>query len=215
MQCPYCKADNSASVKFCGNCGKALPKEQVDPTPGNQLPMIGAVLGLVAGLLALLGWFGAWTSANFGNGPQFVILPFGLAKASDLLQSATGAANLFSLGALSGLSGDVQNFMGVAMFVAILVAVASIVLAFLIVVTLWAGIQCLEARDDGRLLDSVKAKFVKFRQYGIFGVSISLGLMVVISLVGATAIGGGLYTMAFAFAAEFLAVVYLQPRLRG
>ena len=219
MICPNCKTNNPESVKFCNNCGNAMPmeppKSPVEPRTLNQLPIIGAILGLVTGLLALLGWFGSWISAGFGNGPQFVILPFGLIKAGDVLQNAGGIANLLSLGALSGLQGEMQNLMGVIIFGAVLVAAASIALAYLIIATLWAGIQCLESREDERLLGNVKAKFGKFRNYGLFGVIISLVLMVVISLVGATAIGGGLYTMTFGFACEFLAVIYLQPRLRS
>jgi hypothetical protein len=216
MQCPNCKFDNPVGVKFCNNCGKPMPQEPpVAPTGENQqLPMIGAGLGLSAGLLGLLGWFGSWTAAGFGNGPQFVILPFGLGKASGILQSASGAADLFSLGALSGVSGQVKDLMGLAILVSVLAAVASVALAYLIVVTLWAGIQCLEARGEPQLPGSMQARFGKFRRFGLWGIGISLALMVVISILGATAIGSGLYTMAFAFAAEFLAVVYLKPRLR-
>ena len=216
MICPKCNTDNPEGTKFCGNCGNPLPMRTMDPpTTGNQLPIIGAILGLATGLLSLLGWFGAWTSAGFGNGPQFVILPFGLGKASDILQNASGIGNLFSMGALSGLTGELQNLMGIVIVVSVLIAAASICLAYLIVVTLWAGVQCLEARGDERMLGTVVAKFGKFRNYGLFGLAISLVLMVCIALVGATAIGGGLYTMAFGFPVEFLAVVYLKPRLHS
>jgi hypothetical protein len=214
MYCSNCKNEIPEGSKFCPHCATPVVVTQVSPKKDENidkwtknLPLIGAGVGLGSGLISLMGWFSHWTSLNFGNGPQLIALPFGLTSASNLFQDFPVLTSVFQ---------SVNEITGWVLLISILLAIVSIVIAVMCILSLWMGIKCLEYRSDPTLLGTVKNQINKIGNYSITGIIFIAIVMVLVSIfqLGESAIGGGLVAMAFGFIAGFVAVIYLKPHLR-
>jgi len=212
MICPNCKAEIPDGIKYCSNCGKPIESGAAIPLPivdkwQKNLALIGAGLGIVSGIIALLGWFSPWTSLGFGNGPQLIVLPFGLGLGTQVLNDYP---------ALRSVIQSVNQITGWVLLISILLGIISIVLAVMCLMSVWMGIKCLEVRSDESLLPIVKTNINKIGNYALTGIIFVIIIMVLISVfqVGQSVIGGGVVAMAFGFIASFVTVIYLKPHLR-
>jgi hypothetical protein len=211
MVCPNCKSENVDGSKFCNGCGKIL--EAPKPQNGEKgfwdkyLPLFGAALGLVSGLITISGWFSPFTSLSFGNGPQLVALPFGLSQIGQSLNGSPILAMIFE---------SANEITGWVLLISIALSLISIALVLMSLMSIWSGVICLENRSDVTDLPLVKSEIKKLRNYSLTGIIFVIILMVFVSFaqVGKSTIGGGLMTMAFGYIATFLIVVYLKPHLR-
>lgn len=211
MECPKCHVPISGRTKFCPNCGNEI----VQPSPTTEkvgfwqknLALIGAALGFGSGLIALIGWFSPWTSVGFGNGPQLVILPFGLGAGSQLLSGLSGVSSFIP---------SLYQITGWIVLIAIIMAAISIVLLIMALLSIWTGVKCLEYRSDVALLSQIKLQINKLRTYGLVGLIFVIVIMTVASIfqVGKSVIGGGTIAMLFGFLVAFVSVIYLKPHLR-
>lgn len=227
MQCKKCGNGLAEGVKFCPNCGTLVevaappPPQPVSPpnypptnypptnyppmnyqrpqvSLQNNLPTVGAALGIGAGLLAIIGWFSPWISVLYTgvNGPQMIALPF-------------TANSIFSF--LGGFGfGDVSA--GIIL-VAIILALISIGLATLSVLIIWSGVKCLEHRANPAALPFIKGNISKLKNYGLIGIITLVVVMILTALVGSSSIGAGVIVMLIAFVITFFAVIYLKPHL--
>ncbi len=212
MICPHCKNEIPDATRFCPNCGKEISQQPPIISGGldkwqKNLALIGALLGFGSGLIALIGWFSPWTSFGFGNGPQLIILPFGLGAGAGLLQNYP---------ALTTIIQSVNQITGWFLLISIVLAIISIVLALMSLLSIWVGVKCLELRSDLSMLPNVKAQINKIGSYGLTGIILVIIVMVVASVfqVGKSVIGGGAVAMAIGFIAAFVMVIYLKPHLR-
>jgi hypothetical protein len=211
MKCSKCMENLIEGTKFCPKCGTVveIPVDNEDSINKWQqkLPLIGAGVGLISGLISLTGWFAPWTSLKFGNGPQLILLPFGLSLGTSLLNE---------LSFLTDMVGGVGQITGWFLLVAIVVAIFSLALLSMSVSSIWMGIKCLENRSDKTAIPLVKNLINKIGKYSLIGIIFSLIVMILVSVfqVGESSIGGGLTAMSFGFILGFISVIYLKPHLR-
>ncbi len=201
-------------MQFCPKCGAPAAKESTQTTGmegkpdiwQTRLPLIGAGLGLGAGLVSLLGWFSPWSSIQFGNGPQFVVLPIGLLKGLKFLEETP---------LLNFVLGSIKDVTGWVVLLSIIFSIISIILCVVSLSMIWVGVKCLENRSDPGLLPVVKSQIYKLRTHGLTGLILIIIVMVFASLLqfGGSVVGGGVILMGFGYAVAFLAVIYLKPHL--
>lgn len=222
MKCIKCGYENADGSKFCNNCGAVIEVPPPPPPPPDRiqtvtqenlsfwiknLPLIGAALGLVSGLITIAGWFSPFTSLSFGNGPQLIALPFGLSQLSESVSGSPITSMLFA---------SANEITGWVLLISIGLSLISLGLLIMSLMTIWTGVKCLENRSELSVLPVVKTEINKLRNYSLTGLILVIILMVFVSFaqVGKSTIGGGLMTMAFGYAVTFLFVIYLKPHLR-
>ena len=59
MLCPYCGLDSDKSIKFCINCGNALPESAAEERPagGKWVGFLPLIRGFIIGLIICAGFF--------------------------------------------------------------------------------------------------------------------------------------------------------------
>lgn len=213
MKCSKCKKEIPEGSKFCPHCATPVVVTEILPNNGDNdkwqknFPLIGAGLGIICGFISLMGWFSPWTTLKFGNGPQFIILPFGLGAGANVLNDYP---------ALRSVVQSADQITGWFLLTSIILAIISILLVGMCLASIWMGIKCLEDRSDVTMLPAVKNRINRIQSFSLTGIIVCGIVMVLVSVfqLGNSSIGGGLVAMVFGFVVAFLSVIYLKPHLR-